>query len=96
MGEMVSYSFNGVGAAAYLCFGFVPDWVRIIAVEDADMARLEWMRTFSAAEANNGYRLDTYAGAGASLTATLGVRPYWGGDEMTSTIQTSTTYGEGV
>jgi len=92
----VSYSFNGTGAAIYLCIGFVPDWVRIIAVEDADMARAEWMKTFSAAEANNGFVLNTYAGAGSSYTAGLGVRPYWGGDEMTSTVQTSTTYGEGV
>ena len=96
MGKRVQYSFNGIGQGVYLCFGFLPDGVDITAPEDADMARLRWRRTFSAAEANNGYQLNTYAGAGASLTAGAGIRLYYGGDEMTSTVQTSTTYGEGI
>jgi len=96
MAHIESYTFNGTGAAVYLCFGYIPDRVEIAALEDSDMARVVWQRNFRAAEADEGYILYTYAGAGASYTAGAGVRAYYGGDLMTTANQTSTTYAEGI
>ena len=92
----ISFTYNGTGAAVYLCVGFIPDRVEIYSVEDADMARAVWQRNFRAAEAVDGYQLNTYSGAGASYTAGQACREYRGGDLLTSANQTSTTYGEGV
>ncbi len=36
MNKSICGSFNGTGAAVYLCLGFIPDFIQINSVEDAD------------------------------------------------------------
>ena len=42
--KRVSGTFNSTGVALYICLGFVPDWVKIWNLSDADKPRLEWSR----------------------------------------------------
>lgn len=97
--RIMSGTFNGTGAAVYLCLGFVPDRFELVALEDADEARLIWDREMlRTAEMVAGLR---YVGSGgatqqAPLTVGTGVQPYFGGDTLSTANQTSTTYGEGV
>jgi len=91
-------TFNGTGAAVYLCAGLVPDCVEINALEDGDLARVFWSRVFRAAEVIEGV---SYVGSSAALqvaalTVGTGVQPYEGGEILTSANQTSVAYGEGV
>jgi hypothetical protein len=96
MGKRIAATFNGTGATVYLCLGFVPDWVRIWAAEDAELAHSFWSRRFRAAESDEGF-ID-HGGDQASVlyTAGTGIAPYEGGDLLTATLQSSTGYGEGV
>jgi hypothetical protein len=90
------YTFNGTGAAVYLCFGQRAEDIRIIACEDGDTADLHWNRAMARAlEMCEGL---VYAGAGAAsvLSKGAGVVPYDGGDLLTADNQTSTTYGAGI
>lgn len=95
--RMIAGRFNGTGAALYLCFGFVPDFVRIYAPGASNCPILFWNRHMSGADAVEGV-LDTDGNTAHALQTGggNGIRPYYGGDEMTSTNQTSTAYGEGV
>jgi len=92
----VSGTFNGTGAGVYICCGFLPDAVRIYGAEDAEAATLEWNRNMRAAEMVEGLIRHGTGQAPTLLTAGTGVRPYIGGDLLTSTLQTSVVYGEGV
>lgn len=96
MGKMISGTFNGTGAALYLCIGFIPDFVDIYAAEDAELAHAHWNKGFTAAESVEGFIDHGGAQATVLYTAGTGIRPYYGRELMTSTIQTSTTYGSGV
>ena len=96
MGKLVSGTFNGTGAAVYICLGFVPDMVHLYAVEDAEGARVRWSKHYRAAESNNGVLDHGGAQSTALYTAGTGIEPYEGGDMMTATNQTSVAYGEGV
>lgn len=97
MNKSICGSFNGTGAAVYLCLGFIPDFIQINSVEDADAARLEWNRGFRSSEQIGGIVVHTASGLVPVLkTAGAGVEDYEGGDLMTSSNQTSTTNGEGV
>jgi len=91
-------TFNGTGAAVYLCLGVEPDDAAIRALEDADCAELVWNRSMlRAAECMAGVLYVTAAGiTGAPATVGTGIEPYKGGDRLTTTEQTSVTYGEGV
>jgi len=96
MGKIVAGTFNGTGAALYMCIGFVPDWVRVIALEDDAMASAYWSREFRAADINEG-GVDTNGATAIVLkTYGTGIAPYYGGELMTSDNQTSVTYAEGV
>jgi len=96
MGKLVSGLFNGTGAANYVCIGFVPDFVKVIAVGDTAGANLEWNRNMRLAAEIEGILDTNGATALAPEVITAGISPYYGGDLMTSTNQTSLANGEGV
>lgn len=91
-------TFNGTGAAIYLCLGFIPDELYIFAGEDSDMAEARWFRDVGCTEVVDGvtFTTGTTYRQIAALTAGTGIQPYEGGDTLTAALQTSTTYGEGV
>lgn len=95
----VQHTFNGTGATVYLCLGFIPDYVRIISGGDPDVAQIEWFRNSACAEIARGLHFVGSSGAvqqDARTVANGGVAIYDGGDLLSATNQTSTTYGEGV
>ena len=95
--RIVSGQFNGTGAAVYLCIGFIPDYVKIINPEDGITgATLRWYRNMRAAEVTGGILNEADGTAHVAKTAGQAIDPYYGGDILTSSNQTSTTYGEGV
>ena len=96
--KIVSGKFNGTGAALYLCFGFVPDRIELRNIEDGDGAWMLWTREMmQAADCVQGIRYVATGGATQqSLLTTTGIEPHFGGTVLTSTNQTSVTYGDGV
>jgi hypothetical protein len=95
----VAGTFNGTGAAVYICCGFVPDYVRIISLEDGDIPQLEWFKQMRAAEMSHGLHLVESTSATQQDARTAGdggILPYPGGDLLTTITQTSVGYGEGV
>lgn len=94
--RMVSGVFNGTGAAVYICCGFIPDFVRVLALGDDKAGNLFWRKGFRLAKINEGV-LDTNGNTDFTLkTFGAGIAPYYGGDILTEDNQTSVTYGEGV
>jgi hypothetical protein len=93
----VSGVFNGTGAAVYLCVGFVPRKVYLKNVENSTEYVIEWseanMRCQAGASAGGWLYTN---GVPAPVIASAGVRQYEGGDLMTSAVQTSVAYGEGI
>lgn len=89
--------FNGTGAAVYLCLGFVPDMFQAWNLESATVETIQWMRNM-AADTLTCEGLERPKGGGAVLDYAFGqgIAPYYGGDLMTTTNQTSVTYGEGI
>lgn len=96
--KTIKGTYNGTGAAVYLCIGAVPEKFILRAVEDSDLAHLEWSDNMRGAEIVEGVRYVGSSGAlqVAAMTAGNGLTIYEGGDLMTSSIQTTVTYGEGV
>lgn len=96
--KVVQGTFNGTGAALYVCCGFIPDKVTVRALEDADCAHIVWARGFRAAEMTAGCLFVTAAGITGDprTVADTGIAPYEGGDLLTGDNQTSVAYGEGV
>ncbi len=86
-------TFNGTGAALYICCGFVPDWVEIRNLEDSDCARIFWtIDMMRAAEQTRGYHNVGSGGAVQEDARTVsdgGIVLYYGGDVLSSA---STTY----
>lgn len=96
MGKVVSGVFNGTGAAVYVCLGFVPDYVRVASVTSSVFANIEWNINMRLAAAVEGV-LDTNGNTNlAEQVYGAGIAPYYGGDLMTTTNQTSVANGEGV
>lgn len=98
MGKRLCGTFNGTGAAVYLCVGFIPDWVRIRPIETTAKAMVEWSRRMRSADCIDGI-IDNGGASFVSrtlLTTGNGIQPYFGGELLTSANQTSTGYGEGV
>lgn len=95
--KCISGRYNGTGAAVYIELGFIPDKVLIRATEDTDACTVEWSRNFGSAEQVDGIVVHTASGLVPVLkTAGAGIQPYEGGELLTASNQTSTTYGEGV
>lgn len=92
----MSLTFNGTGAAVYICVGVEPDEVRMLSVEDSEISYLWWNKAMRCAEVIEGVWVHAATQLGAALTVGTGISPYAGGDIMTTTNQSSTTYGEGV
>jgi hypothetical protein len=93
----IEATFIGTGAAQYLCVGFIPDWVDILAVGDSEMAKAHWSKGFTSAASDNGFIDHGGAQATVLYTKGTGIEPYEGSDLMTSTNQTDVTYaGDGV
>jgi hypothetical protein len=91
MGKIVAGTFNGTGAALYLGIGFVPDWVKVYNLEDADLAMVEWNRHCRSIEQEEGRLIQAIADNGttgtkniAALVQGAGIAPYLGGDKMTA------------
>ena len=90
-------TFNGTGAAVYICLGFIPGIVNVRSVEDTDVANVVWNKYFRSAEQDNGILYYTAAGIVPTLyTAGEGIEPYEGGALMTTTNQTSVANGSGI
>lgn len=96
MGKRIGGLFNGTGAAVYLCIGFIPDWVKVWAVSDAELAHAYWNKNFRAAASVEGFMEHNGDQIVAKYASGAGIRPYHGGEFMTAAKQTSVTYGEGV
>jgi hypothetical protein len=102
----VAGTYNGVGSAIYIGFGFVPDWVKIWAIDNAASYYIEWnfnMLRSPAALCPGGLVRTAATGDVTELT-TAGVEQYDGGDIMSAAsttylvaddkdYRTSTTYG---
>ncbi len=88
-------NWNGTGATVYICCGFVPDYVFVWNLEGTAQLGSYWNKHFRAAETIEGVAI---AGdwVATEQTLGLGIQPYFGGELLTTTNQTSTTYGEGV
>lgn len=84
----LSGTFNGTGAALYLCIGFMPDWVKLWNSETTDEERMVWSRNMRGAELGDGIRKDD-DGTITPLTVGNGIQIYRGGDVMSAA---STTY----
>lgn len=99
--KMISGRFNGTGASVYVCCGFIPDFVRCMNMSVAtNPVSIEWdtQRGVYAwgrqDKTGTAYIARTYGTATAGASG--GIQIYEGGDLLTSTNQTSTTYGEGI
>ncbi len=95
--KTVAGTFNGTGAVLYICCGFIPDKVLVRNVEATDGFWAEWSSKYASSEQIAGGMFGTAAGIKLTVqTAGQGIQPYEGGEKLTATNQTSTTYGEGV
>lgn len=88
--------FNGTGATCKLCLGAIPWRFQLQNIQVAtNPLTIQWAAAMMCEVlCYAGIYIDG-GGIPTKLTTT-GCVPYEGGDLMTSTIQTSTTYGEGV
>lgn len=81
-------TFNGTGAALYIGIGFVPDWVKVINLEDGDIGAYDWsIHMTRVAEMAEGLHYVGSSGAvqqDARTDSDGGIVVYRGGDVMTS------------
>lgn len=92
-------TWNGTGAAVYLCLGFVPSAIRLFSIEGSNHGEAYWdVELGSAGDAYEGLYWVTGTTYRQIAVKTLGqgIAPYIGGDLLTSSNQTSVTYAEGV
>lgn len=95
--EMITGHFNGTGADVYLCLGGVPVDITLWNLESATVETYHWNEAMQH-DILTCEGLGRPKGGGAVLDLAFGegIAPYYGGDLMDSTLQTSVTYGEGV
>ena len=95
--KRVTGTFNGTGAACYLCIGAIPAYAKLIDIEVAtNPLFVEWYRDMIGQVLAYGGILMTGSTGVYTKKTTTGIFPYEGGDLMTSANQTSTGYGDGV
>ncbi|HOK46627.1 MAG TPA: hypothetical protein PLK67_11885, partial [Bryobacteraceae bacterium] len=87
-------TFNGTGAAVYICCGFVPDFVKVWNCEGTQALQLEWNKNMRSVEIQEGVELATSTFAANLVGA--GIARYYGGETLTATTAGNTAYGEGV
>ena len=96
--KIVSGTFNGTGAAVYLCLGFIPDEFTLWAVDDQDanvISTLYWNKQFRALVSSSGILIPGGT-TWEDLEGVTGVVPYSGADILTATSAGTVTYGNGV
>jgi hypothetical protein len=94
MAKIVGGRWNGTGADVYICCGFVPDYVYCVNLSDP-CEEILWIKYMTIAAAVEGLAWHDVTTVG-DQAATEGIRPYEGGDTLTSDMAGTTTYGEGV
>jgi hypothetical protein len=82
MGKRIAGTFNGTGADLYLGIGFIPDWIRLINLEDGDEVSVFWSKHLRSLEQIEGLQL--HDSTTSPLTKGNGIIPYVGGDVFTS------------
>jgi len=87
-------TLNGTGATVYVSCGFIPESVKVWALDDSDLARVKWNSAMRALEVIEGYSYVGSSGAvqEAALGYGAGIAPYYGGDVVASTA----AYAEGA
>ena len=89
--------FNGTGAACVLQLGAIPYQIKFWGLEGATPDTVIWDRTMiHDLLTPEGIMRPTGGGAVVDYALSEGVRPYFGGETLDSSNQTSVTYGEGV
>lgn len=88
--------FNGTAAVVYICIGFVPDWVRILSHQATNPEEAFWSKHMRSVDWCEGSFTAGSSGIVTDFGAAGGIAPYYGGDLMTTTNQTSVTYAEGI
>jgi len=89
--------FNGTGADVYLCLGVIPYHIKFWNLEAATPVTTEWARPMGADNLTcEGISRPADGSAVLDHAFGEGISPYYGGDLMTTTNQTSVTYGEGI
>jgi hypothetical protein len=98
--KVITGQFNGTGAAVYLCVGAIPRKVELVNLEVSTYPiRLYWQREMACEVTCCGGVLVTGGSGGDVSTKTIassGITPYEGGELLTTSNQTSTSYGEGI
>lgn len=92
--KRVTGIFHGTGAACYLCFGAIPQYVKLINLEIAaggNPILLEWYAEMMGQVAAYGGIIMAADGTYTKKTTT-GLRPYEGGELLTTVNQTDTSY----
>jgi len=83
-GQVISGTVNGTGTNLYVGIGFVPDYVRLVNVESAvGVAQIEWAANMRDAGCIEGVLTETN-GTRSLLASGGGVRPYRGGEALSS------------
>lgn len=95
--KMIQGHFNGTGADVYVQLGTIPWYIKLWNLESATIETVEWAQCMIH-DVLSCEGLERPKGGGAVLDYAFGegVSPYYGGDLLTTTNQTSVTYGEGV
>ena len=90
-------TFNGTGAAVYLCIGQIPDVVEVLSVGDSEAAIMHWSKRGmpSVAAISDGYMLHTDQVV-TLYTVGTGIQPYEGGELLSAVEQTNVDYGGGI
>lgn len=89
-------SFNGTGAAVTICLGGIPKRVVLYSDGDTGCAKIEWIEEMGTVSMSEGWGIEGTSPTVADLAIAGGISAYHGGVQLTSTLQTTTTYGEGV
>jgi len=95
--RIIQGHFNGTGADVYLCLGVLPYNIVMWGLDDATVETYEWDRAMLHEILTvEGISRPKAGGAVEDHAFGEGIAPYRGGELLTTTNQTSTTYGEGV
>ena len=97
--KKISGTFNGTGAAIYLCLGFIPDAIRFFNFETSNDYEAYWDKIFARSlefvEGMQVHTGTTYRQITAQ-TIGLGIIPHYGGTTLSTTTAGTVTYGEGI
>lgn len=92
--QIITGHFHGTGADLVIQLGGIPLYIRLFNLETATPCVLEWAPNMAADDLTvEGILHPTDGGATQDLAFGEGVSPYYGGVQLTTTLQPSTTYG---